>query len=182
MTHDYKRHGTTTLFAALNVATGHVIHECMPRHRHQEFLKFIKTVERSVDPDLEIHVILDNYATHKHEKIRNWLARNPRIHFHFVPTGASWANLVERLFGELDERQLKRLAVNSVSQLIHAIDTYLEHRNEDPTPFVWTKSAQEILTKIHRGLKTLEALQKHYTSVVIVGAIRQASGSFLQNG
>ena len=157
-THDYKRHGTTTLFAALNVATGHVIHECMPRHRHQEFLKFIKTVERSVDPDLEIHVILDNYATHKHEKIRNWLARNPRIHFHFVPTGASWANLVERLFGELDERQLKRLAVNSVSQLIHAIDTYLEHRNEDPTPFVWTKSAQEILTKIHRGLKTLEAL------------------------
>lgn len=158
ITHDYKRHGTTTLFAALNVATGHVIHECMPRHRHQEFLKFIKTVERSVDPDLEIHVILDNYATHKHEKIRNWLARNPRIHFHFVPTGASWANLVERLFGELDERQLKRLAVNSVSQLIHAIDTYLEHRNEDPTPFVWTKSAQEILTKIHRRLKTLEAL------------------------
>ena len=130
----------------------------MPRHRHQEFLKFIKTVERSVDPDLEIHVILDNYATHEHEKIRNWLAKNPRIHFHFVPTGASWANLVERLFGELDERQLKRLAVNSVSQLIHAIDTYLEHRNEDPTPFVWTKSAQEILTKIHRGLKTLEAL------------------------
>ena len=85
MTHDYKRHGTTTLFAALNVATGHVIHECMPRHRHQEFLKFIKTVERSVDPDLEIHVILDNYATHKHEKVRNWLARNLRVHFHFVP-------------------------------------------------------------------------------------------------
>ena len=158
MTHDYKRHGTTTLFAALNVATGHVIHACMPRHRHQEFLRFIKTVERSVDPDLEIHVILDNYATHKHEKVRNWLARNPRVHFHFVPTGASWANIVERLFGELDERQLKRLAVNSVSQLIHAINTYLDHRNEDPTPFVWTKSAQEILTKIDRGLKTLEAL------------------------
>ena len=156
-THDYKRHGTTTLFAALNVATGHVIHACMPRHRHQESLRFIKTVERSVDPDLEIHVILDNYATHKHEKVRNWLARNPRVHFHFVPTGASWANIVERLFGELDERQLKRLAVNSVSQLIHAINTYLDHRNEDPTPFVWTKSAQEILTKIDRGLKTLEA-------------------------
>ena len=158
MTHDYKRHGTTTLFAALNVATDHVIHACMPRHRHQESLRFIKTVERSVDPDLEIHVILDNYATHKHEKVRNWLARNPRVHFHFVPTGASWANIVERLFGELDERQLKRLAVNSVSQLIHAINTYLDHRNEDPTPFVWTKSAQEILTKIDRGLKTLEAL------------------------
>ena len=152
MTHDYKRHGTTTLFAALNVATGHVIHACMPRHRHQEFLRFIKTVERSVDPDLEIHVILDNYATHKHEKVRNWLARNPRVHFHFVPTGASWANIVERLFGELDERQLKRLAVNSVSQLIHAINTYLDHRNEDPTPFVWTKSAQEKRDLDRRGL------------------------------
>ena len=125
-----------------DLRTGHVIHACMPRHRHQEFLRFIKTVERSVDPDLEIHVILDNYATHKHEKVRNWLARNPRVHFHFVPTGASWANIVERLFGELDERQLKRLAVNSVSQLIHAINTYLDHRNEDPTPFVWTKSAR----------------------------------------
>ena len=141
-----------------HVATGHVIHECMPRHRHQEFLKFIKTIEGSVDSDLEIHVILDNYATHKHEKIRNWLARNPRVHFHFVPTGASWANIVERLFGELDQRQLKRLAVNSVPELIHTIDAYLENRNKDPTPFVWTKSAEEILTKINRGLKTLEAL------------------------
>ena len=158
MTHDYKRHGTTTLFAALDVATGHVIHDCMPRHRHQEFLRFIKTVERSVEPELDIHVILDNYATHKHEKVRNWLARNPRVHFHFVPTGASWANLVERLFGELDQRQLKRLAVNSVPELVHAIDAYLEHRNENPKPFVWTKSAQEILDKINRGLKTLEAL------------------------
>ena len=124
MTHDYKRHGTTTLFAALNVATGHVIHECMPRHRHQEFLKFIKTVERSVDPDLEIHVILDNYATHK-EKVRNWLARNLRVH-PLRPT--SWANIVERLFGELDERQLKRLAVNSVP---NSFTAYLEHRNSD---------------------------------------------------
>jgi len=155
MTHDYKRHGTTTLFAALDVATGHVIHACMPRHRHQEFLRFIQTVERSVEPELDIHVILDNYATHKHEKVRNWLARNPRVHFHFVPTGACWANLVERLFGELDERQLKRLAVNSVPELVHAIDAYLERRNQDPTPFVWTKSAQEILDKIHRGLMTL---------------------------
>ena len=153
MTHDYKKHGTTTLFAALNVATGHVIHACMPRHRHQEFLKFIKTVERSVDPDRQIHVILDNYATHKHEKVRNWLARNPRVHFHFVPTGASWANIVERLFGELDERQLKRLAVNSVSQLIEAINAYLDHRNQHPTPFVWTKSAQEILTKDRKSTR-----------------------------
>jgi len=158
MTHDYKRHGTTTLFAALDVATGHVIHDCMPRHRHQEFLKFIKTVECSVEPDLDIHVILDNYATHKHENVRKWLVRNPRVHFHFVPTGASWANLVERLFGELDQRQLKRLAVNSVPELIHAIHAYLERRNQDPTPFVWTKSAKEILDKINRGLNTLATL------------------------
>ena len=157
MTHDYKRHGTTTLFAALNVASGHVEHECLPRHRHQEFLKFMKRVEKTVEPELDIHVILDNYATHKHENVRRWLARNPRVHFHFVPTGASWANLVERLFAELDQRKLKRLAVNSVEELIHHIELYLDHRNEDPKPFVWTKSAEEILEKIDRGLQTLAA-------------------------
>ena len=157
MTHDYKRHGTTTLFAALNMATGHVLHDCMPRHRHQEFLKFMKTVERSVEADLEIHVVLDNYATHKHENVRKWLAKNPRVHFHFIPTGASWCNMVERLFAELDNRQLKRLAVNSVPQLIDAIDAYLDHRNLNPTPFVWTKSAKDILDKISRGLDTLAA-------------------------
>ncbi len=158
MTHDYKRHGTTTLFAALDMATGHVIHDCMPRHRHQEFLKFMKVVERSVDPELEIHIILDNYATHKHENVRTWLAKNPRVKFHFTPTGASWSNMVERLFAELDNRQLKRLAVNSVPELIDAITAYLDHRNENPTPFVWTKSAKDILTKINRGLDTLAAL------------------------
>ncbi len=158
MTHDYKRHGTTTLFAALNMATGHVLHDCMPRHRHQEFLKFMKTVERSVKPGLDIHVVLDNYATHKHKKVRAWLAKNPRVHFHFTPTGASWANMVERLFAELDNRQLKRLAVTSVAELIDAINNYLDNRNINPTPFVWTKSAQEIITKIHRGLKTLAAI------------------------
>ena len=157
MTYDYKRHGTTTLFAALDMATGHVIHECMPRHRHQEFLKFMKKVERSVEPGLEIHVILDNYATHKHENVRRWLAKNPRVHFHFTPTGASWSNMVERLFAELDNRQLKRLAVTSVQQLIDAITLYLDRRNQDPTPFVWTKSAEEILTKINHGLQTLAA-------------------------
>ena len=134
MTYDYKRHGTTTLFAALDMATGHVIHDCMPRPRHQEFLKFMKTIERSVDPDLEIHVILDNYATHKHENVRKWLAKNPRVTFHFTPTGASWSNMVERLFAELDNRQLKRLAVNSVPQLIDAINAYLDRRNLDPLP------------------------------------------------
>ncbi len=157
MTYDYKRYGTTTLFAALDMATGHVIHDCMPRHRHQEFLKFMKTVERSVEANLEIHVILDNYATHKHENVRRWLAKNPRVHFHFTPTGASWSNMVERLFAELDNRQLKRLAVTSVHQLVDAITLYLDRRNLDPTPFVWTKSAEEIITKINRGLQTLAA-------------------------
>jgi transposase len=155
MTHDYKRHGTTTLFAALEVATGHVIHDLMPRHRHQEFLKFMKAVERTVEPELEIHVILDNYATHKHEKVRRWLKRNPRVHFHFVPTGASWLNLVERFFSELTERQLRRLAVNSVGELEDVIHAYIHNRNGDPKPFVWTKSAQEIIEKIERGLRTL---------------------------
>ena len=110
-----------------------------------------------MDPELEVHVILDNYATHKHEKVRTWLAKNPRVHFHFTPTGASWSNMVERLFAELDNRQLKRLAVNSVPQLIDAITAYLDRRNEDPKPFVWTKSAKDILTKINRGLHTLAA-------------------------
>ena len=153
MTHDYLRHGTTTLFAALEVATGQVIHDLMPRHRHQEFLKFMKTVERSVPPDLEIHVILDNYATHKHEKVRRWLKRNPRVQFHSVPTGASWLNLVERLFSELAERQLRRLAVNSVLELMDVIDTYIRNRHENPKPFVWTKSAHEIIDA-HRLVRT----------------------------
>jgi len=158
MTHDYKRHGTTTLFAALQVATGELIHDCMPRHRHQEFLKFMKKVERSVERDLDIHVILDNYATHKHEAVRRWLEKNPRVHFHFVPTGGSWLNLVERFFSELTDRQLRRLAVTSVAELKDAIDAYILNRNEDPSPFVWTKSAKQIIRKIQRGLRTLEAV------------------------
>jgi transposase len=158
MTHDYKRHGTTTLFAALNVATGETIHECMPRHRHQEFLKFLKKVEKSVERGLEVHVVLDNYATHKHAKVRHWLSRNPRVHLHFTPTGASWLNLVERLFGELDQKQLKRLVSTSVDQLISVVMRYLDHRNIAPKPFVWTKSAQGIIDKIERGLRTLHTI------------------------
>jgi transposase len=155
MTHDYKRHGTTTLFAALNVATGETIHECMPRHRAKEFLKFLKKIEASIEPDLDLHVILDNYATHKHKTVRAWLKRHPRVHLHFVPTGASWLNLVERLFSELHERQLKRLAVTSVDQLKTVILRYLDNRNTDPKPFIWTKSAKSIIEKIERGLRTL---------------------------
>ena len=147
MTHDYKRHGTTTLFAALDIATGEVIHQCLPRHRHQEFLRFLRTVERQCDPELELHFILDNYATHKHARVKAWLDRHPRVHFHFVPTSASWLNLVERFFSELTQRQLKRLAVHSVGQLVHAITTYIDDRNRAPRPFVWTATVQDILAK-----------------------------------
>lgn len=158
MTHDYKRHGTTTLFAALNVATGEVIHECLARHRHQEFLRFLRRVEKQTDPDLELHFILDNYATHKHAKVKAWLKRNPRVHFHFVPTSSSWLNLAERLFSELDQRQLRRLAVTSVGELEAAIHDYLEARNRAPRPFVWTVSAEGIIEKVQRGNATLATL------------------------
>lgn len=158
MTHDYKRHGTTTLFAALDVATGTVLHDCMPRHRHQEFLRFLRTVEQSVAPTLAIHVILDNYATHKHAAVQRWLARHPRVTFHFVPTSASWLNLVERFFSELTTRQLRRLAVSSVDELIHAITHYIDHRNQDPAPFVWTASVKRILTKVAKAKDTLATL------------------------
>ncbi len=158
MTHDYKRHGTTPLFAALDVATGNVLQDCMPRHRHQEFLVFLKQMERSVPPDLAIHVILDNYATHKHEKVQRWLRRHPRVHFHFTPTSASWLNLVERFFSELTERQIRRLAVTSVAQLIAAITAYIDHRNAHPTPFVWTATVRQILQKVRKAKATLATL------------------------
>jgi transposase len=160
MTHDYKRHGTTTLFAALNVASGAVLHDCMPRHRHQEFLRFLKEIEKSVDRDLDIHVILDNYATHKHHKVDRWLAKHPRVKFHFVPTSASWLNLVELLFNELERRQLKGLAVNGVPELIAVITRYLDRRNEDPKPFVWTASADKILRKVRRAQKALQKVKE----------------------
>lgn len=158
MTHDYKRHGTTTLFAALDVATGTVLNECMPRHRHQEFLKFLRHLEQTVPSDLAIHVILDNYATHKHPKVKRWLTRNPRVHFHFTPTSASWLNLVERFFSELTERQIRRLAVTSVDELIDTITQYIDRRNEHPVPFVWTATVRQILTKVNKANKTLATL------------------------
>jgi transposase len=158
MTHDYKRHGTTTLFAALDVATGSVLKDCMPRHRHQEFLKFMRQIDRSVASDLDIYVILDNYATHKHPKVTRWLHRHPRVHFHFTPTSASWLNLVERFFSELTERRIRRLAVNSVDDLIEAITHYIDQRNEHPTPFVWTATVQQILKKVNKANATLATL------------------------
>ncbi len=158
MTHDYKRHGTTTLFAALDIATGEVVHDCMPRHRHQEFLSFMRKVERSVEPDLDIHVIVDNYATHKHPRVRRWLQRHPRVQFHFVPTSSSWLNLVERFFSELTTRQLKRLTVTSVSELEAAITSYIERRNQSPKPFVWTAAVETILAKVNKANITLATL------------------------
>jgi transposase len=155
MTFDYKRHGTTTLFAALDVATGEIHHECMSRHRHQEFLRFMKQVEKSVDPELDLHFILDNYATHKHPKVQAWLEKHPRVHFHFIPTSSSWLNLVERFFSELSTRQLKRLAVTSVDELIGAITAYIENRNQHPKPFVWTASVNHILRKVNKANEIL---------------------------
>jgi len=158
MTHDDKRHGTTTLFAALDVATGTIVQECMPKHRHQEFLAFLKQMVRSVPKELAIHVILDNYATHKHPAVKQWLARNRRVHFHFTPTSASWLNLVERFFGELTERQIRRLAVTSVKELIAAITHYIDQRNKNPTPFVWTATVRQILKKVAKANATLATL------------------------
>lgn len=157
-THDYKRHGTTTLFAALNVGTGDVTHECRPKHKQQDFLAFMTRVERSVTPGLSVHVILDNYGTHKTPDVEKWLRRHPRVHFHFTPTSASWLNLVERLFSELTTRQLRRLAVNSVAELIAAITSYLDRRNENPTPFVWTASVTSILAKVRKAKETLASV------------------------
>ena len=158
MTHDYKRNGTTTLFAALDVLSGSVIGQCMPRHRHIEFLKFLRTIDREVPKGLQIHLILDNYATHKHENVKKWLAKHPRFHLHYIPTSSSWLNMVERWFGKLTEKAIRRGVFHSVPDLIAAIDTYLETNNENPEPFTWTATAEQILTKVRRGRATLESI------------------------
>lgn len=158
MTHDYKRNGTTTLFAALDVATGAVIGRCLPRHRHEEFLKFLRTVDRQVPKDLAVHMILDNYATHKHPDVVKWLAKHRRFHLHFTPTSSSWLNLVERWFRNLTDQAIRRGVFASVPDLISAIETYLASNNDDPKPLVWTATAQSILDKVRRGRKTLEAI------------------------
>ena len=156
MTHDYKRHGTTTLFAALDVLTGMVIGQCMPRHRHQEWLKFLKTIDREVPKDLAIHLICDNYATHKHLEVRTWLDKHPRFHLHFTPTSSSWLNLVERWFRELTDKALRRGAFHSVPDLIASIQEYLDAHNNDPRPYVWTATSESILAKVARGRIALE--------------------------
>ena len=150
MTHDYKRHGTTTLFAAFSVLDGAVIGRCMQKHTHQEFIRFLNAVEREVPAGKIIHAILDNYATHKHPKVRDWLARHPRWVFHFTPTSASWLNAVENFFSALTRRRIRRGVFRSIVDLQAAINRYLEEHNADPKPFVWTKPAKDILAKIDR--------------------------------
>ena len=158
MTHDYKRNGTTTLFAALDVLTGSVIGQCLPRHRHTEFLTFLRTIDRQVPKRLQIHLILDNYATHKHPTVKAWLTKHPRFHLHFTPTSSSWVNMVEGFFSQLTNKAIRRGAFGSVPDLIAAIDAYLNAHNSNPTPFTWTKTADQIVEKVQRGRVTLNAI------------------------
>ncbi|MHB1570647.1 MAG: IS630 family transposase [Solirubrobacteraceae bacterium] len=158
MTHDYKRNGTTTLFAALDVLTGTVIGQCLPRHRHTEFLAFLGTIDREVPRNLQIHIVLDNYATHNHPKVKAWLARHPRFELHFTPTSSSWLNMVEIFFGRLTDKAIRRGIFHSVPDLVAAIETYLATHNENPTPFTWTATTEQILEKVRRGRVTLNAI------------------------
>src|SRR6266853_1272515 len=157
MTHDYKRNGTTTLFAALDVATGRVIGQCMKRHRHQEWLRFLRTIDRRTPKALDLHLIADNYATHKHPTVKAWLAKHRRFHMHFTPTSSSWINQVERFFGRITTDRIRRGVFKSVAELEATIQNYLERHNANPKPFVWTKSATDILEKVARGRQVLES-------------------------
>jgi len=150
VTHDYKRHGTTTLFAALNVLNGAVLAECKPRHRHQEFLGFLRAIDLAVPSDLDVHVIVDNYSSHKHAKVKAWLAQRPRWHIHFTPTYSSWLNLVERFFALITERAIKRGSDRSVKDLVARIHHFVDHYNQNCKPFVWTATADSILAKLQR--------------------------------
>jgi putative transposase len=150
ITHDYKRHGTTTLFAALDVQSGVVLTDCKPRHRHQEFLSFLRTIEQNVPPDLNIHLIVDNYCTHKHAKVKAWLARRPRWQIHYTPTYSSWLNMVERFFSHITDKAIRRGSFNSVKELIQKIDHFVSQYNKTCAPFVWTATADSILEKLER--------------------------------
>ncbi|HEU0196755.1 MAG TPA: IS630 family transposase [Nevskiaceae bacterium] len=159
MTHDYKRNGTTTLFAALNILDGQVIGHCQPRHTHVEWLKFLRKVDRETPKDKALHLVVDNYATHKHPAVQAWLAKHPRFTLHFTPTSASWLNMVERFFRDLTCKRLRRGVFTSVPELITAIDGYIAHHNTQPKPFIWTKSARDILQKVIRANQRLSAKQ-----------------------
>jgi len=159
MTHDYKRNGTTTLFAALEVAQGQVIGQCYARHRHQEFLQFLKRLDQEFPKDLKLHVVMDNYGTHKHPRVQNWLKRHPRFIPHFIPTSSSWLNLIERWFGELTGKRIRRGVFVSVDELKQAIEEFLSHWNAEPKPFVWTATVESIVEKLSRCKQTLEKIK-----------------------
>ena len=158
MTHDYKRNGTTTLFAALSMLDGKVIGDCMPRHRHQEFIRFLKKIDVEISPELDLHLIVDNYGTHKHPRVKSWLRRHPRVHLHFIPTSSSWLNLVERWFRELSDKRIRRGSFKNVRELIAAIKDYLDSHNQNPRVFVWTASVEHILTKVAKCKEALDSL------------------------
>ena len=159
MTHDYKRHGTTTLFAALNTLDGSVISRCTPRHRHTEWLGFLRQIERETPKDKSLHLICDNYATHKHPKVQDWIAQHRRIHVHFTPTSASWLNMVERFFRDITTERIRNGVFRSVGELVSAIDQYVSVHNKNPKPFVWTASAHDILQKVIRANSRLSSKQ-----------------------
>jgi transposase len=158
MTHDYRRHGTTTLFAALSMLDGKVIGDCMPRHRHQEFIRFLKKIDNETTAELDLHLIVDNYGTHKHPRVKSWLKRHPRFHLHFTPTSSSWLNLIERWFRELSQKRLRRGSFSSVPSLIAAIEEYLSNHNQNPHVFLWSASVDTILSKISKCKEALDAL------------------------
>jgi transposase len=159
MTHDYKRNGTATLFAALNAANGEVYGLCQERHRHQEWLKFLRLLDQTMPTHLELHLIGDNYATHKHPKVQRWLARHPRFHMHFTPTSASWLNMVERFFRDLTHNRLRRGVFRDLEELVMAIGSYIDRHNESPKPFIWTARASDILEKVKRARRALHKRQ-----------------------
>jgi len=158
MTHDYKRHGTTTLFAALSMLDGKVIGKCMPRHRHQEFIRFLNKIDIETSAELDLHIIVDNYATHKHPRVKSWLRRHPRFHLHFIPTSSSWVNMVERWFRDITDKRIRRGIFRNVPELIAAIQEYLETHNQNPRIFTWTASLEHILTKVAKCKEALDAL------------------------
>ena len=158
MTHDYKRNGTTTLFAALSMIDGKVIGDCMPRHRHQEFIRFLNKIDAETPSHLDLHLVVDNYATHKHPRVTSWMRRHPRFLIHFIPTSSSWLNLVERWFREITDKRIRRGSFHSVSELIAAIEDYLECHNQNPRVFLWKASADSIMTKIAKCKEVLGTL------------------------
>lgn len=156
MTHDYKRNGTTTLFAALEMAEGRIIGTCMNRHRHQEWIKFLNLIDQQTPAEWDVHLIVDNYSTHKHPKVKGWFKRHPRFHQHFVPTSSSWLNMVERWFRNLTDKRIRRGVFRSVAELIAAIEAYIQHHNRNPKPFVWTAKAEDIIAKYRRAKAVLD--------------------------